>query len=64
MTDGAGMGLYLSKTIVGKMGGAIWVESEPGARFPIFVYIQCINKGTKRGNRKTSIFHWQDNIAG
>ena len=27
---GAGMGLYLSKTIAEKMGGEIWLESEPG----------------------------------
>ena len=28
--DGAGVGLYLAKTIVEMMGGKIWVESEPG----------------------------------
>ncbi|MCL2877303.1 MAG: response regulator [Acidobacteria bacterium] len=28
--DGAGVELYLSKTIVEMMGGKIWVESEPG----------------------------------
>ena len=27
---GAGMGLYISKTIVEKMGGEIWLDSEPG----------------------------------
>ena len=33
--DGAGVGLYLAKTIVEKMGGKIWVESEPnkGSKF-------------------------------
>ena len=28
--DGAGLGLHLSKIIIEKMGGEIWVESEPG----------------------------------
>ena len=39
---GAGMGLFLSKIIIDKMGGEIWLESEPGngSKFSFTIKIQ------------------------
>ncbi|MCL2669213.1 MAG: response regulator, partial [Syntrophaceae bacterium] len=53
--DGAGMGLYLAKTIVEKMGGEIWVVSEPGqgSKFS-FTFGAQIKQPTVETERATS----------
>jgi len=52
---GVGMGLYLSKIIVEKMGGEIWVESEPGqgSKFS-FTFIAQIKQPGAETEKRTS----------
>ncbi len=51
-TRGAGIGLYISKTLVQRSGGDIWVESEEGKYTEFIFTIPSGKSNTTKSNRK------------
>lgn len=52
-TQGAGLGLYLCKSIVEAHGGRIWLRSEPGKGTTVFVALPLEDERPTNGHEKT-----------
>ena len=53
-TKGAGIGLYISKTLVQRSGGDIWAESEEG-QYTEFIFTVPAAKNTKPQTPKVTL---------
>ncbi len=65
-TQGAGLGLFLSKAIVEAQGGRIWVESQPGrgSRFSFTLPLATLRLPTIEGDRPSTTDHRQLAVVG
>ena len=55
--EGAGLGLSISKSIIGLLGGSIWVESVPGEGSVFYFEIPLVGNYTLKSNSENEFLH-------